>query len=60
MSVKVRHDPVNAFESKAAVVAYCNAAEEGDSDAEELFGFLARAGEALDAEVHALRRSLGR
>ena len=60
MSIKVRHDPANALEAHVAVTQYVSAVEVGDHDADELMSLLSRAGEALEAEVHALRKTLGR
>lgn len=51
---------MNALEAHVAVAQYVSAVEVGDLDADELMGLLSRASEALDAEVHALRRTLGR
>lgn len=60
MPLRVRHDHTNAVEAHAAVTQYVNAVEVGDLDADELMALLSRASESLDAEVHALRRTLGR
>lgn len=60
MPIRVRHDHTNAVEAHTAITQYVTAVEVGDLDADELTGLLARAVESLDAEVHALRRALGR
>lgn len=60
MPIRVRHDHTNALEAHSAVTQYVTAVEVGDLDADELMGLLARATEALEAEFHALRRTLGR
>lgn len=60
MPIRVRHDHTNAIEAHTTITQYVTAVEVGDLDADELSGLLARAAESLDAEVHALRRTLGR
>lgn len=60
MAIRVRHDHTNAVEAHATLTQYVNAVEVGDHDADELVSLLSRTAESLDAEVHALRRALGR
>ena len=60
MPIRVKHDHTNAVEAHAAITQYVQAVEVGDLDADELMGLLTRSVESLDAEVHALRRTLGR
>jgi hypothetical protein len=60
VAIRVRHDPTNALEAHNALTQYVTSVEVGDLDADELTGLLSKASDALDAEVHALRRTLGR